>query len=118
MFQSSLVKLAAESGARWAMIAGTDGVLLETDARAFRAEAEALAAQLTSLFRISRKVAEDVGVGCLQSALLVTDQGKIIVQPVNQDYILVLFLELDSHAGKAFFEISRAADLIEKELAY
>ncbi|MGD0309304.1 MAG: roadblock/LC7 domain-containing protein [Acidobacteriota bacterium] len=118
MFQSNLARLAARARARWVMIAGSDGVLLETDSRAFRTEAEAIAAQFASLFRISRKVAGDTESGGLQSALLVTEQGKILLQALNEDYILILFLEPDSHAGKAFFEISRAAGPIEKELRY
>ena len=118
MFQSNLALLAARTRARWVMIAGSDGVLLETDSRAFRTEAEAIAAQFASLFRIARKVSGDTESGGLQSTLLVTEQGKILLQALNEDYILILFLEPDSHAGKAFFEISRAAGPIEKELRY
>lgn len=118
MFQSSLARLAARAKARWVMIAGTDGVLLETDSRAFRTEAEAIAAQFAGLFRISCKVAGDTESGGLQDAILVTEQGKILLRALNEEYILILFLEPGSHAGKAFFEITRAAGPIERELRY
>jgi predicted regulator of Ras-like GTPase activity (Roadblock/LC7/MglB family) len=118
MFQSDLARLAARARARWVMIAGSDGVLLETDSRAFRAEAEAIAAQFASLFRISRRVAGDTESGGLKNALLVTEQGKILLRALNEEYLLILFLEPDSQAGKALFEISRAAGPLEKELRY
>lgn len=118
MFQSNLAKMATRAGARWAMIAGTDGVLLETDSPAFRAEAEAFAAQFASLFRISHKVAGEVEIGELKSALLVTEQGKVLIQPLNTDYILIMFLEPTAHPGKALFEIARTEGLLEEELAY
>ena len=38
MFQSILSKLKTRAGARWAMIVGNDGVLLETDTPAFHAD--------------------------------------------------------------------------------
>ena len=118
MFQSNLARLAARAKARWVMIAGSDGVLLETDSRAFRMEAESIAAQFTSLFRTSRQVAGDTDSGELQSAVLATEQGKILLQALNEDYILILFLEPGSHTGTAVFEITRTAASIEKELRY
>lgn len=118
MFQSLLARLVARANARWAMIVGTDGVLLETDARAFHAEAEGLAAEYAALYRAARKAAGDTDLGGLHNSLLVTDQGKILLQALAADYFLVLFLEPESHAGKAIFEVTRASDSLEQELAY
>jgi predicted regulator of Ras-like GTPase activity (Roadblock/LC7/MglB family) len=100
------------------MIVGNDGVLLETDNSAFRAEAEALAAEYATCLRASRRAAGDTDMGGLQSAQLVTDQGKLLFHPLTGDYFLVLLLEPESHAGKAFFEISRATGSLEEELVY
>jgi predicted regulator of Ras-like GTPase activity (Roadblock/LC7/MglB family) len=118
MFQSILAMLAARAGARWAMIAGTDGVLLETNSEDFRAEAEGLAAEYAALFRASRKAASDTAMGELKGSLLFTDQGKIVFQTLTADYFLILALEPESYAGKAFFEISRASGTLEEELVY
>jgi predicted regulator of Ras-like GTPase activity (Roadblock/LC7/MglB family) len=118
MFQSILARLAARAGARWAMITGADGVLLETNSGAFRAEAEGLAAEYAALFRASRKAASDTDMGGLKGSVLVTDQGKILFQTLTADYFLILFLETESHAGKAFFEISRASGPLKQELVY
>ena len=118
MFQSILARLVARSRARWGMIVGNDGVLLETDSRAFRAEAEGLAAEYGAFFRASRKAAGDTDMGGLLSSLLVTEQGKILLQALSADYFLVLCLEPDSYAGKALFEVSRASGSLEEELVY
>jgi predicted regulator of Ras-like GTPase activity (Roadblock/LC7/MglB family) len=118
MFQSILSTLVARTGARWAMIAGTDGVLLETNSEDFRAEAEGLAAEYATLYRASRKVASDTAMGALKSSVLVTDQGKTVFQTLTADYFLILALEAESYVGKTFYEISRASGTLEEELVY
>jgi predicted regulator of Ras-like GTPase activity (Roadblock/LC7/MglB family) len=118
MFQSILARLSARAGARWAMIVGNDGILLEADNRAFRTQAEGLAAEYAGLMRMSWKAAADTDMGPMQSSLLVTDQAKILFQTLTDDYFLVVCLELDAHAGKAFYEISRAVAPIAEELVF
>ncbi len=118
MFQSLLARLVARAGARWAMIVGTDGVLLETDSRAFHDEAEGLAAEYAILYRAARKAAGDTDLGGVLNSVLVADKGKILFQALAADYFLVLFLEPESHAGKAVFEVTRASDSLAQELTY
>ena len=118
MFQSILETLVARTGARWAMIAGTDGVLLETNSENLRSEAEGLAAEYATLYRASRKAASDAAMGELESSLLVTSQGKIVFQTLTADYFLILALEPESYLGRALFEISRASGTLEEELVY
>jgi predicted regulator of Ras-like GTPase activity (Roadblock/LC7/MglB family) len=116
MFQSTLDKLVARAGARWAMIVGSDGVLLETDQKDFRTEAEALAAEYAVFVRASRKAAAGTGTGTLQRMLMTTDQGKVLFRALTPDYFLALFLEPDSYAGKACFEMDRMTEPLEREL--
>ncbi len=118
MFQSLLARLVARAGARWAMIVGTDGVLLETDSRSFHTEAEGLAAEYATLYRAARKVAGDTDLGGFHNSLMVTDQGKILLQALASEYFLVLFLEPESPAGKAAFEVARASTSLAQELVY
>ncbi len=118
MFQSTLAKLVAQAGARWAMIVGSDGVLLETDSASFRGEAESLAAVYAAFYRASRKAATDTDMGVLRASLLVVDQGKILLQYLTDDYFLILFLAGHEHTGKAFFEMSRAAASLTQQLAF
>ncbi len=118
MFQSTLAKLAAQAGARWAMIVGSDGVLLETDKPSFRAEAESLAAIYAAFYRASRRAAMDTDLGSLHASLLVVDQGKLLLQALTADYFLIVFLAGHEHTGKAFFEMSRAAAPLMRELSF
>ena len=118
MFQSILAKLVVQAGARWAMIVGADGVLLETDCRSFRAEADGLAAEFAAFYRASRKAAADTDLGEIHSTTLDTDHGKILFQTLTPDYFLILLLEPEAHAGKAFFEMSRVTKPLEQELVY
>ncbi len=118
MFQSILAKLVARADARWGMIVGNDGVLLETDNREFHSEAEGMAAEYACYFRASRKAAGDTDMGGLLSSLLVAEHGKLLIQALAADYFLVLCLEPEAHAGKAFFEISRATESIDEELVF
>lgn len=118
MFQATLAKLVTQTGARWAMIVGSDGVLLETDNISFHAEAEALAAIYASFYRASRKAATDTDMGVLHASVLVVDQGKILLQALTADYFLIVFLAGHVHTGKAFFEMSRAAAPLLQELKF
>ena len=118
MFQTTLARLVAQAGARWAMIAGVDGVLLETDNAAFRAEAEGLAAEYAAFYRASRKATTDTDMGALKSALLVAENAKIVFQALTADYLLIVLLTQEAHSGKAFFEMSRIAEILARELTY
>ena len=118
MFQSILARLAARADARWAMIVGNDGILLETDNKAFRVQAEGLAAEYAGFMRMSRRAAAETDMGPMRSSLLVCDKAKIHYHTLTNDYFLVVCLEPEAHAGKAFFEISRAAEPIAQELVF
>lgn len=118
MFRSTLARLVAQAGARWAMIVGSDGVLLETDDPSFHVEAENLAAVYAAFYRASRKAATDTDMGGLHASLLVVERGKLLLQALTDDYFLLLFLAGHEHTGKAFFEMSRAATPLIHELSY
>jgi predicted regulator of Ras-like GTPase activity (Roadblock/LC7/MglB family) len=117
MFQPTLEKLVAQAQARWGMIVGNDGVLLETDRKEFHQEAEALAAEYAAYIKAARKAVGDTGLGDLHQCLLATESGKILFQILTQDYFLALCLGQGSFAGKACFEISRIIEPLEKELS-
>jgi len=98
------------------MIVGNDGVVLETDSRSFRAEAEGLAAEFAAFCRTSLKVTIDTDMGGLHSSLLITDYGKILLQTLTPDYFLVMLLQPGAYYGKACFELSRVARPLEHQL--
>jgi predicted regulator of Ras-like GTPase activity (Roadblock/LC7/MglB family) len=117
MFQSMLAKLVAQTHARWAMIVGSDGVLLETDNRFFRTEADCLAAEYAAYYRASRKAAADTDMGGLLSSMLVVGQGKLLFHAITSDYVLILLLAGEEPAGKAFFEMTRLSEPLVQELS-
>jgi len=117
MFQPILAKLVTRTGARWAMIVGGDGVLLETDNLSFRSEAEAQAAVFAACYRASRKAASDGDLGDLRTSLLATEQGKILFQSLTEEYFLVVLLDARAHAGKTFYEITRVTPPLSQELS-
>jgi predicted regulator of Ras-like GTPase activity (Roadblock/LC7/MglB family) len=118
MFRPILAKLVLQTGARWAMIVGGDGVLLETDNLSFRSEAEGLAAVFAACFRFCCKATSDGDLGNLRSSLLATEQGKILFQSLTDEYFLVVMLDAEAHAGKTFFEITRVTDPLAQELSF
>jgi predicted regulator of Ras-like GTPase activity (Roadblock/LC7/MglB family) len=117
MFQEILQDLVVRSGARWAMIAGSDGILLETDTQGFRAEAESLAAEYAVCLRSARKAAGNTAMGAVLQTFVATERGKILFQSLNGDYFLALSLGPQSYAGKANFELGRITESLQKELS-
>jgi predicted regulator of Ras-like GTPase activity (Roadblock/LC7/MglB family) len=118
MFQSVLRELVTRTEAQWAMIAGSDGVLLETDTTEFRSEAEALAAELAVLLRASRKASGNIEMGGLLTSLIDAERGKVLLRALPPDYFLAVRLEPDSYPGKAYFEINRLVEPLLKELSF
>jgi predicted regulator of Ras-like GTPase activity (Roadblock/LC7/MglB family) len=118
MFQPILANLVSQTGARWAMIVGGDGVLLETDHLSSRSEAEGQAAVFAACYRSSRKAATDGDLGNLRTSILATEQGKILFQALTEEYFLVMLLDAEAHAGKTFFEITRVTDPLSQELSF
>ncbi len=117
MFQETLQDLVARAGARCSMIVGTDGILVETDRKDFRAEAEALAAEYATCLRGVAKAARNTEMGRVLQLLFATDKGKVLVQILNQDYFLAVLLNSDSYPGKAVFECARVTESLQKELS-
>jgi predicted regulator of Ras-like GTPase activity (Roadblock/LC7/MglB family) len=118
MFQATLAKLVAQAGAHWAMIVGSDGVLLETDRPSFRGEAESMAAVYAAFYRAARKAATDTDMAGLPTCLLELEPGKILLQALTAEYFLVLFLSSQEPAGKALFEMSRVTAPLARELRF
>ncbi len=118
MFRETLQNLVNRAGARWAMIVGSDGILLETDQKEFRTEAEAMAAEYAVCLRAARKAAGNTEMGAISQTFLAAERGKILLYNLNEDYFLAMLLEPGSYAGKACFELGRATESLQKELSF
>lgn len=117
MFQPILENLVVQAGAHWAMIVGTDGMVLETDSPSFRSEAEGLAPEYAACYRAARLAADGTDAGFMRHAIVAADKGKILFHFLTDDYFLVALLPSDAHAGKTCFEIARVTNPLAKELS-
>jgi len=119
MFQTILTNLVARvAGARWAMIVGVDGVLLDANCEEMHPKGEILAAEYAAFFRACRKVTVDTEGGDLHGTVLATNRGKTLFQMLTADYFLLMHLAPQANAGKALFEITRTRETLQEELVY
>jgi predicted regulator of Ras-like GTPase activity (Roadblock/LC7/MglB family) len=118
MFQAILETLLQRTrGARWAMVVGTDGVLLDAAPRGLP-DAEILAAEFASLYRGARKSLAATGGEDLSSVTLLSRKGKLIFQFLTPEYFLMLDLGPTGNSGRASFEIARICGMLERELVF
>ncbi len=119
MFQTLLRNLADRvPGTVGVILAGTDGVLLEAHTAAGRDCDDLLAAEFAAVLKTCGKASANAGIGSMQAAILVTEKGKLLLETIVPDYFLLMLLEHEAHAGQALFEISRARQEIQVELAF
>ncbi len=119
MFQDILARLLRNvKGARWAMVVGLDGVLLDASGPGSTTRGEALAAEYALFHRACQRLLAETASGELQNLLMITDQSKIVCQSLTPEYFLLVSLDPEGHSGRARFEISRARALLEHELVY
>jgi len=119
MFQTALAELVSRlPGSEWAMIVGLDGVVLEVSHNELRKEAEMLAAEYANLMRASCNTAGRTSIGKVDGLALSTEKGKLMLQSLTPDYILLLRVQPTVLVGKALFEIFRTREAIVGELTF
>lgn len=101
-------------GARWAMVAGSNGGLVESAPAGF-ADADVIAAEYALLYRAMRRTLAADG-DEFENATITTDRGKMLFQFLTPDYFLLMALNPACPSGKAAFEVSRARAPLEREL--
>jgi uncharacterized protein len=116
MFREILVKLMNDvKGARWAIVAGGDGVPVDASSEA-SVSTETLAAEYAFFVRACQRVLAETGGDELRGFELLTNRGKVILEPLTPEYFLLMGLEPEGYTGQARFEILRARSLMEQEL--
>lgn len=117
MFKAILADLLARvKGARWAMVVGVDGVMLEATPTHNHTSAEVLAAEYAVFFRACQKVISETRAGEFQSLVFFTTHGKVMFEFLTAEYFFLMGLDPEGHTGRARFEISRARSQLEREL--
>ena len=105
-------------GSEWAMVVGLDGIVLESAPAAMGSGADQLAAEYASLVRVSQRATAQLGAGTFRGSLLFATESKIVLEILTPEYFLAMGLTSAGHAARARFEISRARDLLERELVF
>jgi len=119
VFQSILADLLGRvQGAEWAMVVGVDGVVLETTPASPGDFSELRAAVYATFVRACQRAALESRVGDLEGSIVFAARTKILIEMLTPEYFLLFGLSNDGNTGHARFEITRARDLLERELTY
>lgn len=119
MFRSILENLVREvAGARWAIVVGADGVVLEAGLGASGpgVPVETLAAEYALFMKACEGVLAQTGGETLDGFTLSTAESKVVLQPLTPEYFLVMGLDSSGMAGQARHKISRIQPDLERRI--
>ncbi|MEO1086459.1 MAG: roadblock/LC7 domain-containing protein [Acidobacteriota bacterium] len=117
MFVERLEDIAQRiEGAQALSLVAKDGIPVESVSRDETIDLEILAAELMSQVRAVAQNHEDLSVGRVRHFAVTTDRLTLMVSRLTSDYYLLLVTLADSNAGKARYELRRAALQFEGDL--
>jgi len=99
------------------MIMGTDGIAIERLAPRPDPSLDAVAAEYTTLLRVSLQAARDTGLGQLQELSVVAERMTAVMVGVTPDYFLFAALSPGALTGRARFALRLASLALEREFA-
>jgi predicted regulator of Ras-like GTPase activity (Roadblock/LC7/MglB family) len=97
------------------MVMGIDGIPIEKLVLDAGANAEAVAAEYTTLLRSSLSVATGTGLGDLRELTVVTDKMAALLVAITPEYFLFAALAPDGLLGRARFAMRLACLGLEEE---
>lgn len=103
-------------GCEAAALVGQDGILVDHWETGNGISLEVLAAELTPLLRALRSLSQNTEAGEVRGIHLEFDSWRCLVQPVNDEIILVMVAGKAAIPGRLRFEAARAASRLEAEL--
>ena len=106
-------------GCLGSLIMGTDGIAVEKvwKPNVTEFQLDIAVAEYASLLRNVRRTNNEFGFGKLHEFTLSGENGIFILRFVSEDYFVAMVLSPEGNFGRGRFELSRAALLLEKELA-
>lgn len=99
------------------MIMGTDGIAIERLAPRPDPSLDAVAAEYTTLLRVSLQAARDTGLGQLQELSVVAERMTAVMVGVTPEYFLFAALSPGALTGRARFALRLASLALEREFA-
>ncbi len=99
------------------LLVGTDGIIIERVGEEKDADFDALAAEYAVVLNRSRFTATDTGLGKLTELLTITNQSILLTKILDEDYFVMVKLNVTSSLGRARYEIRRTELMIEEMFA-
>ena len=93
-----------------------DGMQVESVSSETDLDLEVLSAELLTQVRAISQNHQELSVGSVRHLSVVTDRMVLMVSSLTDDYFLLLVLDSSGNAGKARFEMRRAALVFEGDL--
>ena len=87
------------------LLVGTDGIIIERVGKETDADFDALAAEYAVVLNRSRSTATDTGLGKLNELLTITNQSILLTKILNEDYFVMMKLQVTSSLGRARYEM-------------
>ncbi len=103
-------------GASGAIFADWEGESVECVSKGSDEDIKLLGAHHGILLNLAREVAENSMQGGVKGMLVISEGGKVVVQPVKDGYYVVLLLSPHGNAGVAMKILGEAAELLGREI--
>jgi predicted regulator of Ras-like GTPase activity (Roadblock/LC7/MglB family) len=103
--------------ARGAVIVGVDGIPLEEYSQGGALDLEKLAAECTSLVKTATETGRALDQGPAREVVLRCDGAQTLLRFLTADYFLCLILGPHAQLGRARYELQKACQRLERELA-
>lgn len=103
-------------GCEAALLVGNDGMVVDQWSAGEAPAADELAAELTPVLRAVETLGRNTGGGGSREVIIRLDSWSCIIQPVNDETLVVLIARHESVPGRIRYEASRVAARLEAEL--
>jgi predicted regulator of Ras-like GTPase activity (Roadblock/LC7/MglB family) len=117
-FREILKRVVSEvDGALGAVLMGYDGISIDDYIReGLSDDIQLLAVEYTSIIKEVRRAVDVLKTGQMEELSLATDQSRIVIRIVNEDFFVLLALSYDGNFGKARYLLKRAVPLLRESL--
>ena len=99
-----------------ALIMGYDGIPIEEYILGSDFDIQLLAVEYVNEMKEVKRSVEVLKTGELEETLISTEQSKIIIRPVCEDYFVMLILKSDGNYGKGRYLLKLASPRLREEL--
>jgi len=117
-FREILKKVVSDvDGAIGAVLMGYDGISIDDFIQEdLSDDIQLLAVEYTSIIKEVRRAVEVLKTGQMEELSLATDQSRIVIRIVNEDFFVLLALSADGNFGKARYLLKRSVPLLREAL--